>query len=225
MQPDNELPQTLAYFILNKLRWRIITGDLQPGQPLREMEIQSHYGSSRGPVRESLRLLLQNGLVEHQQRRGFRVREYSPEDIRNIYALRRTLEGMVVSDLEGRDLTDLVQVLDGRLQIMEVCFKKKDIDGYFLENSEFHQAIIDFTENKPIAQVLHYVNEISLPVRYRLMGTSFPTRRSLNYHYEIRDHLANGNIGGAKELTEEHIMANLDRATDSERARAREAAG
>ena len=86
MQPDNELPQTLAYFILSKLRWRIITGDLQPGQPLREMEIQSHYGSSRGPVRESLRLLLQNGLVEHQQRRGFRVREYSPEDIRNIYA-------------------------------------------------------------------------------------------------------------------------------------------
>ena len=211
MQPDNELPQTLAYFILSKLRWRIISGDLQPGQALREMEIQSHYGSSRGPVRESLRLLLQNGLVEHQQRRGFRVREYSPEDIRNIYALRRTLEGMVVGDLEGRDLSDLVQVLDGRLQIMEVCFKNRDIDGYFLENSEYHQAIIDFTENKPIAQALHYVNEISLPVRYRLMGTSFPTRRSLNYHYEIRDHLDRGNIAGAKELTEEHIMATARR--------------
>ena len=225
MQPDNELPQTLAYFILNKLRWRIITGDLQPGQALREMEIQSHYGSSRGPVRESLRLLLQNGLVEHQQRRGFRVREYSPEDIRNIYNLRRTLEGMVVSDLEGRDVTNLVQVLDGRLQIMEVCFRNKDIDGYFKENSEFHQAIIDFTENKPIAQALHYVNEISLPVRYRLMLSSFPTRRSLDYHYRIRDHLDQGNIEGAKALTEEHIMENLDRATDSERARVREAAG
>ena len=225
MQSDNELPQTLAYFILSKLRWRIISGDLQPGQPLREVEIQSHYGSSRGPVRESLRLLLQNGLVEHKQRRGFRVREYSPDDIRNIYTLRRTLEGLVVNDLEGRDLTNLVQVLDGRLQIMEVCFKNKDIDGYFLENSEFHQAIIDFTENKPIAQVLHYVNEISLPVRYRLMRASFPTRRSLNYHYGIRDHLDRGNIAEAKALTEEHIMENLDRATDSERARVREAAG
>ncbi len=225
MQPDNELPQTLAYFILSKLRWRIISGDLQPGQPLREMEIQSHYGSSRGPVRESLRLLLQNGLVEHQQRRGFRVREYSPDDIRNIYTLRRTLEGMVVSGLEGRDLTTLVQVLDGRLQLMEVCFKNKDIDRYFRENNEFHQAIIDFTENKPIAQVLHYVNEISLPVRYRLMRTNFPTRRSLDYHYRIRDHLDRGDIAGAKALTEEHIMANLDRATDSERERVREAAG
>ena len=124
MQPDNELPQTLTCFILSKLRWRIISGDLQPGQPRREMEIRSHYGSSRGPVRESLRLFLRNGLVEHQQRRGFRVRECSPEDIRNIYTLRRTLEGMEVNDLEGRDLTNLAQVLDGRLQLMEVCFKR-----------------------------------------------------------------------------------------------------
>ena len=126
---------------------------------------------------------------------------------------------MVVTDLEGRDLTTLVQVLDGRLQLMEVCYKNKDIDGYFRENSLFHQAIIDFTENKPIAQVLHYVNEISLPVRYRLMRGNFPTRRSLDYHYRIRDHLHSGNITGAKALTEEHILANLERATDSERAR------
>ena len=62
---EEELPQTLAYFIHNKVRWRIIIGDLTPGQPLREAELQSQYGSSRGPVRESLRLLLQTGLVEN----------------------------------------------------------------------------------------------------------------------------------------------------------------
>ena len=70
---DETLPQTLSYFILNKLRWRIITGELEPGQPLREKELEADYGSSRGPVRESLRLLLQSGLVEHLPRRGFRV--------------------------------------------------------------------------------------------------------------------------------------------------------
>ena len=55
---NDSLPQTLSYFILNKLRWRIITGDLAPGQALREQELESDYGSSRGPVRESLRLAL-----------------------------------------------------------------------------------------------------------------------------------------------------------------------
>ena len=211
---DDRLPQTLSYFILNKLRWRIISGELKPGQPLREMEIEADYGSSRGPVRESLRLLLQSGLVETQPRRGFRVRDYTPEDVRNIYELRATLEGMVVAALEGRDLTPLCDTLRGRLTIMESFYKQGDTDEYFRENSRFHQCIIDFTGNKPISQVLFYVNEISLPVRYRLLRTgSLTSRRSLDYHEEITACLESGDIAGARTATEAHILENLERAT------------
>ena len=128
-------------------------------------------------------MLLQSGLVETQPRRGFRVREYTPADVHDIYALRSTLEGMVVAALEGRDLAPLCDTLRGRLKIMESCYEQKNMEEYFRENSRFHQCIIDFTENKPISQVLFYVNEISLPVRYRLMHEGFPSsRRSLDYH-------------------------------------------
>lgn len=209
---DETLPQTLSYFILNKLRWRIITGELEPGQPLREKELESDYGSSRGPVRESLRLLLQSGLVEHLPRRGFRVRTYTPDDVRNIYQLRATLEGMVVAALDGLDIAPLCETLKGRCAIMEGYYKAKDTEGYFRENSTFHQCIIDFSENRPIAQVLFYVNEISLPVRYKLLQMSFPTRRSLDYHEGILSQLETGNIQEAKRLTEEHILENLERA-------------
>lgn len=209
---DDQLPQTLPYFILNKLRWRIITGELQPGQPLREMEIEADYGSSRGPVRESLRMLLQSGLVETQPRRGFRVRTYTPDDIKNIYELRATLEGMVVAALEGRDLTPLCETLRGRLQTMEAYYKQKNTDEYFRENSRFHQCVIDFTENRPISQVLFYVNEVSLPVRYRLLHEGLPSRRSLDYHEEITARLEQGDIPGAKAVTEAHILENLERA-------------
>ena len=209
---DESLPQTLSYFILNKLRWRIVTGELEPGQPLREKELEADYGSSRGPIRESLRLLLQSGLVEHLPRRGFRVRTYTPDDVRNIYQLRATLEGMVVAALEGLDLAPLCETLTGRCAIMEGYYKAKDTEGYFQENSRFHQCIIDFTENRPIAQVLFYVNEISLPVRYKLLQESFPTRRSLDYHEGILNRLEAGDIQEAKRLTEEHILENLERA-------------
>ena len=208
----DSLPQTLAYFILNKLRWRIITGELEPGQPLREKELEADYGSSRGPVRESLRLLLQSGLVEHLPRRGFRVRTYTPDEVRNIYQLRATLEGMVVAALDSLDIAPLCEKLRGRCAIMEGYHKAKDTEGYFRENSTFHQCIIDFTENRPIAQVLFFVNEISLPVRYRLLQKSFPTRRSLDYHEAIVGQLEAGNIQEAKRLTEEHILENLERA-------------
>ncbi len=209
---DENLPQTLSYFILNKLRWRIIIGDLEPGQALREQELETDYGSSRGPVRESLRLLLRSGLVEHIPRRGFRVRKETQEDVRNIYQLRATLEGMVIAALEGRDIAPLCETLRARCAIMEGYYKANDIEGYFRENSTYHQCIIDFTGNRPIAQVLCYVNEISLPIRYQLLQESFPTRRSLDYHKEIRRKLEAGNIQAAKSLTEEHILENLERA-------------
>ena len=212
---DEKLPQTISYFILSKLRWRIIIGELKPGQALREMEIEADYGSSRGPVRESLRMLLQSGLVETQPRRGFRVRDYSAADIRNLYELRAALEEMVVAALEGRDLTPLCETLRGRLKVMESYYKQEDMDEYFLENSRFHQCVIDFTGNKPISQVLFYVNEISLPVRYRLLHGGFPSRRSLDYHEEITSLLENRDIPGAKKVTRDHILENLELAIAS----------
>ena len=209
---DDKLPQTLSYFILNKLRWRIVTGDLQPGQPLRETEIESLYGSSRGPIRESLRMLLQTGLVETRSRRGFWVRDYTPEDVRNIYDLRATLEGKVVSALEGLDLAPLCEMLRARTEVMKSCWRQKDMEEYFRENSRFHQRIIDCTKNKPISQVLFYVNEISLPVRYRLMQQNAPSRRSIDYHDEIIARLETGDIPGARKVTEHHILENMEQA-------------
>lgn len=209
---NDSLPQTLSYFILNKLRWRIITGKLAPGQVLREQELEADYGSSRGPVRESLRMLLRNGLVEHLPRRGFRVRQETKADIRNIYELRSALEGMVIAALVGLDLAPLCKALQGRCAIMEGYYKANDIEGYFLENSTYHQCIIDFTNNRPIAQVLYYVNEISLPIRYKLLKEAFPTRRSLDYHENILHRLQAGNIDEARRLTQEHILENLERA-------------
>ncbi len=209
---NDGLPQTLSYHILNKLRWRIITGDLAPGQALREQELEADYGSSRGPVRESLRLLLRTGLVEHLPRRGFRVRKETRDDVRNIYQLRATLEGMVIAALADLDIDPLCEKLRGRCAIMEGYYKANDLEGYFRENSTYHQCIIDHTGNRPIAQVLNYVNEISLPIRYKLLKESFPTHRSLDYHEEILHQLEAGHIPEARRLTEEHILENLDRA-------------
>lgn len=209
---DN-LPQTLSYFVYNKLRRRIITGDLRPGQVVREQELETQYGSSRGPIRESLRMLLQTGLVEHQERRGFRVRSYTPRDIENIYQLRAALEELVVSSLEGLQLEPLIKTLKLSCQVMESCYDKRDVQGYFDENAVFHQKIIDFTENRPLSQVIFYVNEISLPPRYKLLSETFPTRRSLTYHEQITRFIEINDLAAAKRVTREHILENLGRAT------------
>lgn len=206
------LPGTLSHHLLGLLRWRIITGELQPGQALREQDIEREFGSSRGPVRESLRMLLQNGLVEYQQRRGFRVRTYTVEDVAHLYDLRASLEGLVIASLAGKPLAPLLADLEESNKRMRAHFKAKDFEKYFAENQVFHDTIIAYTRNRPVSEVMVFVNEVSLPVRYRLMKATLMSRRSLDYHERIVAFLANGDIDAARRETEEHILVNKDTA-------------
>lgn len=209
------LPSTISTHVFEDLRRRIIEGDYAPGQPLREEEIRELHGSSRGPIRESLRMLLQTGLVEHQPRRGFRVREYAERDIRQIYALRATLEAQVVGELAGRDLGPLLETLDDACSMMRLCYERSDLDAYFEENRRFHQTIIDFADNRVLREVMDYVNEVSLPIRYRVLGDALPSRRSLTYHEKIVAHLRAGEVSEAQKLTAHHILENLERAVET----------
>lgn len=210
--PPTVLPTTLSNHLLQLLRWRIITGEFAPGQALREQDIEKEIGSSRGPIRESLRMLLQNGLVEYQERRGFRVRTYSVADVLNLYDLRASLEGLVMASLAGRPLEPLIAELEASNRTMESHFRAGDIESYFAENQVFHDRIIAYTQNRPISEVMVYVNEISLPVRYRLMKATLMTRRSIEYHERIITHLKNNQIDSARRETEEHILVNKDKA-------------
>ncbi|MGH1481216.1 MAG: GntR family transcriptional regulator [Geminicoccales bacterium] len=206
------LPETIAYHIQGEIRSRIIHGHYAPGRALREQELEQEFGSSRGPIRESLRLLLQNGLVEHRPRRGFRVRDYTAADLRHIYKLRANLEALVIDDLEGRDLTKLTQNLTASNRRMEKHVAKNNRQGFFEENVAYHQLLIDAAENEPLARVMTYVNEISLPVRYRLIGESMPSGRSVKYHGRLINALKTGKIEKAQSIIREHILENLERA-------------
>ena len=212
---EQALPSTISTHIFRDLRRRIIEGDFAPGQALREEEIRDVHGSSRGPIRESLRLLLQTGLVEHRPRRGFRVRDYTAEDIRQIYRLRATLEAQVVAELAQGDRGALLEALEGSCAVMRDCYERSDLAAYFEENRRFHKILIEGANNRILAEVLDYVTEVSLPVRYRLLGDALPSRRSLTYHEQIVGYLRAGEIGEARRLTEEHILENLERAVEA----------
>ena len=207
------IPCTIAEFIFKDLKKRIIEGDLKPGQTLIEEVISARHGSSRGPIRESLRLLLQTGLVEHQPRRGFKVRKYSPDQIKQIYHLRANLEGLVILELKNNNLNLLEGTLDLSISRMEDCFRKTDLVNYFQENIFFHQQIIDFAKNDILKKTLALVNEVSLPVRYQMIERSLPSRRSLNYHEKIVERIKENDFIGAKIVTEKHILENATPAT------------
>ena len=87
-----ELPSSLVELAADQLRDDILSGRLSPGQKIVEEDLCASLGISRGPVREALRLLTQQGLVEHLPRRGARVVEWSTTDVVQLFELRGVLE-------------------------------------------------------------------------------------------------------------------------------------
>jgi DNA-binding GntR family transcriptional regulator len=93
MEPDGALePSSLVELSVRRLRRDILSGALPPGERLIEEQLTHSFGISRAPLREALRELAQQGLVEHSPRRGVRVAELSATDVDELFGLRDLLE-------------------------------------------------------------------------------------------------------------------------------------
>ncbi|MFI7585581.1 GntR family transcriptional regulator [Spongisporangium articulatum] len=92
-QPVIDLsPASLVELVVSRLRGEILGGDLEPGERLVEEQVTRRFGISRAPLREAMRLLAQQGLVEHLPRRGARVATLSDQDADELFEIRDVLE-------------------------------------------------------------------------------------------------------------------------------------
>jgi len=213
--PAEPLPDTIPYYLAGRIRDGIIRWRYPPGSSLREVELAAEYGSSRGPVREALRILELQGLVVHAPRRGFKVKHYSNDDLRQLYNLRALLEGEVIDALADKDVGPLADSLDRTNQTMWEFARKRDLEGYFSTNIDFHQLMIDSTESSVLRTIMNLVNAMSLPPRFILLQSAFSGRVDYDYYQEIIIALRARAFPVARRLTMEHITANLARVIDA----------
>jgi len=212
--PAPALPETIPYFLADRIKAGIIRWRYPPGASLRETELAAEYGASRGPVREALRILELQGLVVHAPRRGFKVKHYAADDLRQLYRLRAQLEAEVIDVLSTRDVAPLCDALERTNAVMRAAATRRDLEGYFSTNIAFHQLIIDGTDSSVLRTVLHQVNAMSLPVRFILLQNEFSGRADYAYHREIIQALRARDFKAARKMTVEHITANLARVVD-----------
>lgn len=116
---------TIPYFLKDQIRNLIIDGTFRPGQPLREQDLEQRFGTSRSPIREALRLLELTGMVNHVQRKGFRVRSYSEAEIRQVYALYAELLAYALRQID----TDGARALLPRLHLLDQQLVQAHIAG------------------------------------------------------------------------------------------------
>lgn len=152
--------------VFNTLRDAILTGKLVPGERLMENQLAEKLGVSRTPVREALRMLELENLVELVPRKGAQVLDMSEKDIINILEVRSALEGLATSLACKKMTKEELQ----QLKNMEVDFEKavadNDVERFVDIDEEFHDLIFAATENSKLIQIFQNLR-IQL-YRYRM---------------------------------------------------------
>ncbi|SFI49072.1 transcriptional regulator, GntR family [Collimonas sp. OK307] len=204
---NNSLPS----LVQKELERMILAGDLAAGEKLNEITLAEMLGVSRGPVREAFRALEEVGLVRQEKNLGVFVRQISLQEADDIYDVRCALDDLIGRQLASRISAAQIQDLRAILDFMDGLAANGDVDGYSRMNLEFHDLLLNMTDNNKLIQTYRrLVNELNLYRRSALAQSGcLPT--STAEHHKIVDAIASGNPQEAGHIMREHAMAGRHR--------------
>lgn len=134
---------TFASMVGERIRSSVIEGVLAPGTQLNEVELAATFGVSRGPVREALQRLIQEGLLRSEPHRGVFVPVMSAEDIEDIYLAREALESAAVRRITGTSrAASAYKALDKIVRGMEAAMNADDWMAVASRDMDFHTALV-----------------------------------------------------------------------------------
>lgn len=185
-----------------RLKEEILTGILLPGAPLNETDLAERYEVSRTPIREALMRLDHDRVVE-RQRRGYRVRIVSPEEVLEIYEARSVIEAAAAAAAADRHTpTDRIRLSAANSRYQEL--EDPDPIARVQANVNFHATIWEASHNRAYADVLERLNLQFL--RFPNTTLTFPGRweQSQKEHQELTDAILRRQAGLAGELARLH---------------------
>ena len=195
---------SLADQVFEKLEDDIITGVYPRGEILTELKLVEQLGVSRTPIREALRRLEQERLIEDCSK-GSVVLGITTEDLEDIMNIRQRIEGLAAyyatKNLTPESAKRFKQISD----LQDFYYEKQDMDNLRKMDDAFHEAIYELSGRTVIRdtlQPLHHKTQ-----RYRRISMADPQRveNTMHEHKAMYEAIVSGNAQLAAELTEKHI--------------------
>lgn len=149
---------TFASLVTDQLRDSIINGALEPGEQLSEVDLAQRFGVSRGPVREALQRLIQEGLLRSEPHRGVTIPVLTDEDVLDIYLAREALESAAVRHIIASSRsTACHEALDQHVTAMEKAEAAGDWEAVGKADAEFHTALVEATGSQRLQRMFSTV--------------------------------------------------------------------
>src|SRR5947199_3521558 len=130
----------------------IFDGSIGAGERLNESILAARFGTSRGPLREALQALGEQGLVSFTRNRGAFVRQLTIDEAQELYDLRAALDDEVGRKLANTLRDDESASLEKLLRTMDKQAKAGDIAHYYPNNLRFHDLLVTYAGNNRLAE-------------------------------------------------------------------------
>ncbi|MBI3225963.1 MAG: GntR family transcriptional regulator [Mycolicibacterium cosmeticum] len=200
-----ELPATLVDVAGDRLRDAILRGALGAGEKIVEEQLCADLGISRAPLREALRRLAQQGLVEHLPRRGSRVTDWSPTDILQLFDLRQVLERHAIEiAMPLADPASALEPVRRALDEMSCAVDMLDRDD---AHRRFHAAVVGLAANRQLDIALEPILlKLQLPMAMNLREEARHHRAGdgVDRHRAILTALESNDAGTVLAALEDH---------------------
>lgn len=187
------------------LRERIVTGALPPGARLREVELAESLGLSRTPVREALRRLEADGLIQHLAHKGAVVRTLGRQEATELYLMREVLEGTAAEQsarhMSGPEREALRDVLEAERAVLDDAAESARL------NLVFHRALAHGAHNRYLIAMLESLAQGLALLGRTTLGMPGRAEAALEEHDAILRAVEAGDAAAAGEAARAHIRS------------------
>jgi DNA-binding GntR family transcriptional regulator len=192
---------------VDQLRERILDGEYIPGERLGEVDLAEKLGVSRTPVREALRRLAAEGLVDITTNKGARVIEYPRHDLDMIFDIRGRVEGLAARSAATAATAAEIDELEEIATVLKARSEANELNEVYRLNAEFHSTLNGLAGSQVLTNTVGQL--IHSPVLLRTLHSFDPVarQRSAGHHLEIVAALRARDPEWAEAVMRAHLLA------------------
>jgi DNA-binding GntR family transcriptional regulator len=203
-----ERPRSLRDQVYDRLRSAILSGEMAPGSAVIEAEIATRLGASRTPVREALRRLETEGMLEPRGGRGTVVRELKRDEVACIFEIREALESLAARRasrrMEERDYREIERLVERMRKHVDDPAEMERLD------TAFHDRILAHADGVRLKRMLGDLRSDILPWRFMSLATLERRQGTVNEHAAMIAAMRSRDETAIAEATSRHIINACD---------------
>lgn len=217
-----------AVLIADQLRESIIDGAFAPGDQINEAQVAAQLSVSRGPVREALHRLVQEGLLLSRPNRGVFVQELTMRDVAEIYQAREVIESAAAEIVARRSVEDRAAVtadLEVIIDRMQIAFDADDWTRLGRIDLEFHTALVAAAANRRLVRAYATLATEALICLTHFRDAYTNRERVLPSHRIISEQLREGDMVALQTTLHRHLTLSTYQLQDRDGEEAPQRAG